>query len=464
MRRSGNIAPPTGYAHILDNFGLGAHVKATDSHDQRNTVAGSVRLQSCADPSLNGVHSIADVNRNIETAREMQGRWGRADLYERTWEPVADVVRVGEDVPKPAEHGCRRSNRLAVAQFNCLAEGLSSGPFDIKTPFTMREGRVSNDYGGFTSIRNPEIVLDFSLRRWRLCEELLRHYDGIVGGSGGGENVVTGNGFCRNFGAGVAMFDLIGMEEVDRYEGFFRPVLAKFGYSGLFVPKPSSPCTQLGWYSDGCALFWKDDSFEILSEKRGTYQVGSQVFIIATLLHRPTDRVVVAAVSHLKAKEGEANDWLRSRQAQELVQEVNAAVVSAAAMRSRGARNNSDVSILIMGDLNSAPSVEGKACVQIVTAQSETEPCLRSAYPLDQASVSRTGFYTTWKIRGTKTVKRIIDYIFYGTTTTNDRMGGLRCTHTLGVPREDEVEAGALPGLRYPSDHIMIGAMFELDG
>ena len=63
-------------------------------------------------------------------------------------------------------------------------------------------------------------------------------------------------------------------------------------------------------------------------------------------------------------------------------------------------------------------------------------------------------FFTTWKTRGTHTVKRIIDYIFHSEE--------LDCTATLSIPSTNELEEGKLPGLRQPSDHLMIAAKFRL--
>ena len=38
----------------------------------------------------------------------------------------------------------------------------------------------------------------------------------------------------------------------------------------------------------------------------------------------------------------------------------------------------------------------------------------------------------------------------------------MRCTHVLGTVHEDEIEKTALPGFKYPSDHLAVGAKFIL--
>ena len=57
------------------------------------------------------------------------------------------------------------------------------------------------------------------------------------------------------------------------------------------------------------------------------------------------------------------------------------------------------------------------------------------------------------------TVKRIIDYIFHNAGVTK----GFDCSHTLQNPVDYEVEETRLPGFKYPSDHIAVGAKFKLE-
>ena len=116
--------------------------------------------------------------------------------------------------------------------------------------------------------------------------------------------------------------DVIALEEVDHYYSFFRPVMSKFGYDGKFVPKRNSPCIRLGYYSDGCALLWKSDVFELVKEQRRQYDKGGQVYILATLRHRKSNRCVVFGSTHLKAKKGLANEKVRTSQAKELFREA----------------------------------------------------------------------------------------------------------------------------------------------
>lgn len=85
----------------------------------------------------------------------------------------------------------------------------------------------------------------------------------------------------------------------------------------------------------------------------------------------------------------------------------------------------------------------------------------QSAYPINESR--ENSIFTTWKTRKTGTVRRIIDYIFHASQQTDGTEDGigLCCTHILSLPEDREVEKGLLPGFRYPSDHMLIGAKFK---
>ena len=86
-------------------------------------------------------------------------------------------------------------------------------------------------------VRCPEAALDWRTRRFRMLEEIARHDPDIV---------------C--------------LQEVDHFK-FLRKSLARLGYIGHFLPKPDSPCLYLDDNSgpDGCAIFYKQDKFDMLS-------------------------------------------------------------------------------------------------------------------------------------------------------------------------------------------------------
>lgn len=436
------------YCSVLDDFGCEAYEDLAKNIDEK--VYRWIRVEAKEDESLADIHSKEDVIRKIDQVREHQEGFGPSQLYNRTWErksPQFSSDQVNGEGPQ-------RLASFSALQFNALAEGLSSGP-DVRTPFPIGKQKEAVDksnpkdhgYGGFSQVKFPDICLDFSLRRWRLVEVILAinstHSD-------------TDTGDDRNVDEGT--FDLLALEEIDRYRGFFAPVLRLFGYEGIFMPKAKSPSVPLGFYSDGCALFWKTSVFELLSEERLQYKLGNQIIILATLKHIASGIPILVAVTHLKAQKSESSEKIRCIQVEELLGHIHDAVKTQSE-----ALGTNDIPVLIMGDFNADPPSEisfpGSSVKRVLSnhdvvsneAAEEKPMRFQSAHPIDPPEKS---FFTTWKTRGTDTVKRIIDYIFH-----SDQ---LICTETLSVPTPEEVEGGKLPGLRYPSDHLMIGAKFEI--
>lgn len=414
-----------GFASIIDSFGRAALEKIKE-YQQGGEDCEWIRLENVLDACLQNVSTTEDVVQRMNDARLYQSRFSPSDLYSREWDPIIHLAE-----------GTAESDTgvFTVAQFNVLAEGLSVGP-DVPKPFNVddpKDGRSHSGegYGGFSSLPHRDVSLDFSRRRWRLLEVLL--------GS-----------------RGEAPFDLIALQEVDRFYSFFAPVLRLFGYEGIFMPKKNSPCVRYGWYSDGCCLFWKKDRFDLVSQRRVDYRVGNQLCILATLRHRVSGKAIVAAVTHLKASA--ANEKVRKRQVLQLLPEIDDEAKSVA----RTERLNGDVPILILGDFNADPprqlGFSGESSVGQVLKHkligSRSTPAsserYRSAYEINDPAK----LFTTWKIRGKNEAKRVIDYIFYG--------GPLNCTSTLDAPSTEEIEPSKLPGFRYPSDHLLIAAKFKL--
>ena len=204
----------------------------------------------------------------------------------------------------------------------------------------------------------------------------------------------------------------------------------------------------MGWYPDGCALFWKKEKFELVSSYHQEYKVGNQVMIVAVLKHRPTKQSIVVAVTHLKAQRNEANELIRQRQVEELIQ-----CVEDVANQVKANDDVDQVPTVIAGDFNSDPPCQldtKDSCIETLIGQKGCETGFVYAYGADPTG----DLYTTWKTRGPKTVRRVIDYIVY--------RGNLECKAILDVPSEEELEEAKFPGLRYPSDHLMIAAKFRL--
>lgn len=367
-----------------------------------------IKLHSDIDSELKSI-SLEDIPNIIASTTNTQNKVQPSHLYEREWISNDMVL---EDC-------------FSVLQFNILAQGLSSGP-DIIPPFPITEDdKKSGGYGGFTDIPNPEVSLDWNLRKWRLLEEL-------SGSSIKGELGIDN---------GVILHDLIAMEEVDNYENFYEPLLKTYGLEGVYNPKCKAPGVPLGWYSDGSCLFWKTSKFQKLNVIKGSYTGCSQGYLIVVLKHIQSEKLIVTAVTHLKSKENTENEQLRTRQVVELLDKI---MEVKNCLKEQGYNS----STLLLGDFNTDPFDTKKitaTCIPYVLSKS-----LKSAYPLRPLS---EGDYTTWKIRGPKESKHVIDYIFYD---------DLECKSILSIPKDDEVEPTRFPGFRYPSDHIAIGAKFSI--
>lgn len=314
-------------------------------------------------------------------------------------------------VPAAAAPPAVKTGSLVVLQFNVLAEGLSAPP--AAPPPFPGEGAKESSYGGFTNCPEPDKHFDFSARRWRLLNEILLHDA-----------------------------DVLTLQEVDHFENFFAPALAKFGYAGVMQHKDKSPCCMFGYYSDGVAIFYKTKALRLDSTVQAD-KVGEEgcPHIVASFTHLLSGEKVTVATAHLKSKEGQDEEDKRTRQIEGVLEKVSATAGSSG-------------HVVLAGDFNTdAYDIPDKHEARAIGAvQAFASPKLRSAYPIC-ASADDPAF-STWKVRGAKESKHFIDYIWHSS--------GLHCANLLSTPTDDEVEPCRLPGPKYPSDHLAIGAQFFL--
>jgi Endonuclease/Exonuclease/phosphatase family len=415
------------YQSFFDNYGRMACERRFVIRDRIN---GCIRLEKEIDPILSELPTSYHVLDMISSIRSKQNNFGKANLYERCWIDSTTQQKMNvESLTTTILDNDKFS--FSVAQFNSLAEGLSAGS-SVKTPFPVE--CAVGEYGGFTSIPNPEITLDFQHRKWRILEAIL------------GRGTETSS-----------MFDVIAIQEMDRFYGFFEPILSLFGYNGIFVPKINSPGLRFGWYSDGCCLFWKRDKFEMISYTSHNFLCGgSQVFLIVCMKHIVTQQPLIFATTHLKSKNSEENENLRQQQVLELVDQLDKE--ECRYRSSLGLRSEDSIPIIVLGDFNADPPIKNSLPISTISRLLQhnadaASNLYASAYNIDNPD---TKDFTTWKIREKVESKRIIDYIFF-------RSSHIRCVATLQIPDEKEIELSKLPGLRYPSDHMLIGAQFLLN-
>ncbi|EQC42594.1 hypothetical protein SDRG_00323 [Saprolegnia diclina VS20] len=192
---------------------------------------------------------------------------------------------------------------FTIVQFNVLADGLSG---------------LRDDLGGFTLA--PPGSLAWAHRRQPLLDEILRFAPDIV---------------C--------------LEEVDHFYDWFEPQLAAQGYTGVFAPKPHSPCLQVSDQRDGCAVFvntrFRIVRHDVLSyacyvpPDTTTHQPQNQVALLVELaLHDSTHEVLVAC-THLKAAKDAAGEAIRTQEAAMLC-------------RALSAKQGAGHAIVVCGDFN----------------------------------------------------------------------------------------------------------------
>jgi len=242
-------------------------------------------------------------------------------------------------------------------------------------------------------------ALNWSVRRWRILEELLR-YDP----------------------------DIICLQEVDHFHTLER-ALGSVGYVGKFVPKPDSPCIYMEGNTgpDGCAVFYKEDKFNLVSWQSRVLQVwrveSNQVGMVATLRHKLTGRELCVVTTHLKARKGALLSTLRAEQGADILTWLSPIVQGRP--------------VIITGDFNAQPAEP-----VFSTMTNNDKLSLRSCYD------TQTLEWTTWKIRDTGEEKYVLDYIFHSQ--------GLETVQVLDTP--EAVGEARLPSLQYASDHLSLVA------
>lgn len=299
-----------------------------------------------------------------------------------------------QDLPKPFERKIRgnsglldSSDNLKILQWNQLSQTIGT----------------KND----KFVRCDPSALDWSTRRWRLIEEIIR-YDP----------------------------DIICLQEVDHFK-LLEMALGSIGYHGRFVPKPDSPCIYLDSNNgpDGCAIFFKNDKFELLSEASRVLEVwkvqSNQVVLSVNLRVRQSGKEICVATTHLKARSGALLSTLRNEQGKDILDWLEAF--------------HEERPIIISGDFNAEPSEP----ILKTMMQNEKTP-LHSAYKIAENEKEDELQYTTWKIRETGEQKHILDYIFHSPQ--------LETVSTLDMPTEEQIGEDRLPSLQFASDHLSLVA------
>nr|CAD7445236.1 unnamed protein product [Timema bartmani] len=312
-----------------------------------------------------------------------------------------------EGVPALVSRRFRSLDEEQLLSQTELAEGcaeLSSGSQNIRilqwNLLSQALGQTNDNF-----VCCPDEALEWRTRRFHIVEELVGYNP-----------------------------DIICLQEVDHFN-FLKKVLGSLGYSGMFFPKPDSPCLYIKGNngSDGCAIFYRKDKLELLKMETRILEVwrvqSNQVAILLLLKLRGTGREICVATTHLKARNGALLSTLRNEQGKDFLEFVRAHA---------GPRP-----VLLCGDFNAEPTEP-----VYHTILSHEFLRLASAY----ASLSVRGEeppYTTWKVREEGEVCHTIDYVFYSRDSFS-------VDSLLEFPSGEDIGEGRVPSWNYPSDHFSL--------
>ena len=231
--------------------------------------------------------------------------------------------------------------------------------------------------------------------------------------------------------------DVIGLQEVDHYDDFFRPSFSD--YDGIFMPKQNSPCLRVSGNSgpDGVALFYKKERF-ILKDQITEYlkEEGvaspNQGLIVVVLEDKVSSKTFICAVVHFKAKIGfEFRRHAQAKSCLEIIDSVNE--------KYKGAP------IVWCGDFN------GESHEPFYELIKASRLNFESAY---LSILKEEPAFSLWIIQPLYEEKRLIDYIWF----TSDSIA----TSSVLLPmEEDTVPETKFPSSNHASDHILLCADFR---
>lgn len=294
----------------------------------------------------------------------------------------------------------------------------------------------------------------------------------------------------KNLGA-----DFLCLQEVDEYNGFYKGSMESHGYSSIYVQRN-------GQKRDGCGIFFKQSSAELVLEEKIEYNdlvnsiqdghiLGDDEHDVLTsgnkraepenglaLKRAPEDRgdpndprvrlkrdcvgimaafklkdlpdhVVIVANTHLYWDPEWAD--VKLAQAKYLLSRL-------ALFRTRVSnRLECTPSVVVAGDFNSTPG--DKVYQYLVSGNS---PLAQAVECLEDMPIPLSSVYAFTKgeppfTNCTPDFTDTLDYVFFSPTDN------IKPVSFLDLPEPDSPDvAGGLPNYSHPSDHLPIGAEFEI--
>lgn len=133
-----------------------------------------------------------------------------------------------------------------------------------------------------------------------------------------------------NFLFNQNIVNIIFIFELDHFHDWFEPELQKFGYSGFFQPKLSSPCLKYS-LEDGCAIFFKS-KFEVVSGPTvfnyprlvptSEAVLYNQIALSVLFRHCSDNSLLLLCTTHLKAGNNLNDEETRKIQSTQLIEHL----------------------------------------------------------------------------------------------------------------------------------------------
>ncbi|CAF1118363.1 unnamed protein product [Rotaria sordida] len=265
-------------------------------------------------------------------------------------------------------------------------------------------------------VRVTDDIVDFDTRKWRILEQII-----------------------------IRRPDLCALQEVDMFTCFLENELPKYGYTCAFVPKTNSKCYLFQNDSknfkgpDGTLLCYKTDIFKKISQHGEDLpddgRREKQIFAALDLEHKPTSNKIVFIGTHFKSKKEFKTS--RTYQAQAIVEYIR---------KNYSTRQH----VIVAGDFNG--EIDEPFYSEFLNFG------LRSAYRTKMNDKEPS--FTTWKFKGRDGTEReqckAIDYIFYNPK-------GFTPKAILQFPNKSDIGPNALPSIHYPSDHLALEVVFDIE-
>jgi len=223
--------------------------------------------------------------------------------------------------------------------------------------------------------------------------------------------------------------DLLSLVELDRYEEFWKPEMAKLGFESAYRKRPRKAS------ADGCGIFWRRHLFELIDQDhlefvdRADPETGRTskdrcaLFVLLRHLHS-SERMIFISTHLARNPEDCAQTKMRAKQAAALFQKLTPFAAHHDAL---------DAPVILAGDLNTT-NIRQLGNI----ARAVLELCDQPVHPFVFSAMATRSLPTSV----TSTRRMRIDYLLHSTAV-----------QMIDAPNMPAL-ASPIPDDEHPSDHI----------